>query len=164
MCAPRFVSDVMLGSLSKWLRILGFDTLYFRRADDHELIRIALREQRTLITRDSGLARRCSRTGHPACISIISQRTSDQVREVLSAVSASLPPLPAGPPRCVVCNGELSPAGRESVFGDVPEFVYRNRDSFFRCLSCGKVYWEGSHSRHIEETISRILGDAGQMR
>jgi hypothetical protein len=31
---PRFVADVMLGRLAKWLRIAGFDVLYSNRYSD----------------------------------------------------------------------------------------------------------------------------------
>ena len=40
----RFVADVMLGRLARWLRALGHDTLYFRDAPDSRLLGSALRE------------------------------------------------------------------------------------------------------------------------
>ncbi|MGO9614042.1 MAG: Mut7-C RNAse domain-containing protein [Dissulfurispiraceae bacterium] len=80
---PRFIVDVMLGSLAKWLRLFSFDTLYFRKIDDNELIKIARYEQRLLITRDSTLA---STKKTRDCILITSETLPDQLKEVLAAL------------------------------------------------------------------------------
>ena len=42
MAESRFVADVMLGRLARWLRALGYDTLYFRDAPDRQLLALAL--------------------------------------------------------------------------------------------------------------------------
>ena len=44
----RLVADAMLGRLAKWLRVLGYDTLYWR-GDDIELLRLVLEENRPLL-------------------------------------------------------------------------------------------------------------------
>lgn len=149
---PRFIADAMLGSLSKWLRILGFDTLYFKVIDDKELIKIARQEHRILLTRDTGLIRR-NKIDH--YILITSNEISGQLKEVLKSFSSTLTCFP----RCSECNGELLTSDKESVANDVPEYVFLNFDSFFRCDRCGKVYWEGSHKRLIDEKIKNILGE-----
>ena len=48
----KFLVDSMLGRLAKWLRILGYDTLYFSSLDDNDLVRIARAEGRMVLTRD----------------------------------------------------------------------------------------------------------------
>jgi len=80
---PRFIVDVMLGSLAKWLRLLSFDTLYFRKIDDNELIKIARYEQRLIITKDSALA---STKKTRDCIFITSESLPEQLREALAAL------------------------------------------------------------------------------
>ena len=52
----RFIADSMLGRLGKWLRILGFDTLYVKNAPDEKILKTAVREKRVLLTRDHVLA------------------------------------------------------------------------------------------------------------
>jgi hypothetical protein len=44
--SPRFVADVMLGKLAKWLRIAGYDVLYSNRYTDDELISVSRNENR----------------------------------------------------------------------------------------------------------------------
>ena len=39
-----FVVDCMLGKAAKWLKIIGFDVLFFPRAEDDELLAVASRE------------------------------------------------------------------------------------------------------------------------
>lgn len=166
LSSPRFISDAMLGSLAKWLRILGFDTLYFRNIGDNELIRTARQQDRILLTRDTGIARR---KGVDKLILISSEDTFEQLKEVLFFLSSAdspylrvsgSPRLPF-PSRCAVCNGELAPADTLSVADAVPEYIMLNHNSFFRCRDCGKVYWDGSHRKLMNERIREILGELG---
>lgn len=60
----KFVADVMVGKLARWLRMLGFDTAYSNKFEDDELLRIAQSEARILLTRDVPLAARCGSTRH----------------------------------------------------------------------------------------------------
>ena len=54
---PRFVADSMLGSLARWLRMLGYDTAYRKDVADDELSRLASSEKRRILTRDKDLAK-----------------------------------------------------------------------------------------------------------
>jgi uncharacterized protein with PIN domain len=152
---PRFVADVMLGSLAKWLRILGFDTLYFRVIDDNELVKITKQEDRILLTRDLGIS---SSKKAGQCLLIRSQDTMEQIREVLKALGTQ-PGKIISPQRCVSCNGELLPVGRSAVFEEVPEYVFWNAGAFLKCGDCGKVYWEGSHKIVIDAVIAALNKD-----
>ena len=55
---PRFVLDVHLGTLARYLRLLGFDTAYDNHSGDDDLLARAAAEARTLLTRDRGILRR----------------------------------------------------------------------------------------------------------
>lgn len=164
----RFAADVMLGSLARWLRILGFDTIYFRAIADNELIKIALQQDRILLTRDTGIARRKQ---PQQLIFIHSNNSSEQIKEVLSALrimnlsKGLFPDFPirrfplSGSPRCPVCNGELAATERKAVADSIPEYVFLNATSFFSCGECGKVYWCGSHKKSIDSKLREILKD-----
>jgi len=149
---PRFISDAMLGSLSKWLRILGFDTLYFTTINDNEIIKLARQEQRILLTKDIGLIKNKKVN---SCIQIKSDDVLQQLKEVLSVISSGQQFDLS--PRCPECNGTLALTDRGAIAGDVPEHVFLNFNSFFRCMNCGKVYWEGSHKRLIDRKIEQVF-------
>src|SRR5919198_6027169 len=113
---PRFVADVMLGKLARWLRALGYDTLCFRDAPDARLLGIALRERRQLLTRDAALALRAGELGRLV-------RAGDldaQLREVVTACG-----LEAGGAlsRCLECNGPLVAREPAAVRDRVPAYT-----------------------------------------
>ena len=157
--SPRFIADAMLGSLSKWLRILGFDPIYFRIIDDNELIRIAGQQQRIILTRDTGIvkSKKCDN-----CILITSNDTFEQLKEVLALLrTKDLAVRVSEMQRCTACNGVLVPSDRSSVADDVPEHVFLNCSAFFICRDCGKVYWEGAHRKMIESKIGKVFKELG---
>jgi hypothetical protein len=150
---PRFIADVMLGSLARWLRILGYDTIYFRAIDDNELVKTARQQERILLTRDTGIAHRKQ---VQQLILIHSNSTLEQLKEALSALKKMNKTSPQLPPRCPVCNGELAAAEKETVADRIPEYVLLNATSFFMCRQCGKVYWYGSHKKSIDSILKNI--------
>ncbi len=136
-----FVADVMLGRLARWLRILGFDVLYFRRAPDDFLIYVVLESGRVLMTRDRRLAEEPILANKAFLVE--DTRLPWQLREFLGRYPGG------GRPRCADCNGLLVEVSREEVVDLVPQYVYFNSPRFWRCPSCGKVLWEGTHKRNM---------------
>lgn len=134
----RLLADGMLGRLTRWLRLLGYDTAYDNHADDTELARRARAEGRILLTRDRELARRRGlRT-----LLIQSEVLEEQVQEVQNALG--LPPHPALS-RCAVCNTVLEPVTPAEIADLVPPYVLRTQTEFHRCPGCGRTYWPGTH-------------------
>jgi uncharacterized protein with PIN domain len=149
--APRFLADAMLGRLARWLRILGYDAEYFPGEDD-DLLRLARRENRVLLTRDTRLLRRRPLPPH---LFIQSDRVMEQLRQVVAALR--LDPTASPAHRCVCCNTVLEQRPKAAVFGLVPEFVWSHHERFWGCPGCRRVYWAGSHRQRMEEAI-RSLG------
>ncbi|MFP4546418.1 MAG: Mut7-C RNAse domain-containing protein [Methanomassiliicoccales archaeon] len=146
---PRFSLDEMLGSLAKWLRIMGYDALYHRDLDDGEILRRAEEEGRTLLTRDKELAMRAGKDG------LYIQ--SDDVMEQLRQLATDLGIRPdESLTRCTVCNGELETVGPSEVGEEIPEGALESNRWFFRCTRCGKVYWKGSHWKDIRARMEEI--------
>ena len=80
----RFVVDVNVGRLAKWLRVMGYDTVFPRETSDNELVRIALRENRVLVTRDAGIAlRRAVRLGQMRVVRIEDDDFRSQLRQLV---------------------------------------------------------------------------------
>ncbi len=157
MSAPRFIADAMLGSLARWLRITGFDTLYFRVIRDSELVRIAKQEGRILLSKDNALCR-SKKSGE--CLLIQSDKTVEQLKEVMKACHI-VPDQIQAFKRCTLCNGNLFSAQRNAISAVVPDYVLQHMSAFVKCEECGKVYWEGSHKMIIDAAIAAILKDIG---
>jgi hypothetical protein len=145
----RFIADAMLGTLAKWLRILGYDTLFDASLNDHQLARLARAEDRVLLTRDRELARR---RGLHALL-VAGEHLDDQVRQVLSELSL----VPDGAfSRCPVCNQPLEAIDRETAQARVPAYVVQTYDSFSCCPACRRVYWRGTHWQQMDEHLKNL--------
>ncbi len=152
MGEPRFIVDTMLGNVARWLRLLGYDTLYYRRIDDWKILRIAEQEGRIIVTRDRGLHNRARRKG---LRSILLEQDEMHERLAYIALAAGIRLyVDLDLSRCPVCNGELIKVSKELVRDKVPRRVYEKHEDFWLCKRCGKVYWMGSHWEGIEKTLS----------
>lgn len=144
-----FVADAMLGRLAKWLRLMGYDTLYQAAADDQDLVRLARAEGRMLLTRDRELA---SRKGLRS-VAIESDRLEEQLGQLLRDLEMDSENLP---PRCPLCNTALEVISRSEAKARVPAHVYSTQEEFTRCPSCDKIYWRGTHWQRVRELMERV--------
>ena len=149
---PRFVADVMLGRLAKWLRIAGFDALYSNRFTDDELIAISNLEGRVLLSRDTRLL---IRKPVREFIFLGSQDLQGQIRQVFRTLHISCLKSPLT--RCLSCNEALVETPRDSVRGRVPPFIYRTQSYFKSCPACGKIFWAGTHRSAVIQTLEKLL-------
>src|SRR5256886_11158397 len=132
----KLLCDHMLGSLARWLRFMGYDTAYPEPGPDRTLVERVRAEDRILLTRTRNLA-----AGVTGAVQIRSDILEDQIREVASALPLRLvDPLS----RCSLCNEILLSARLEDVKEFVPEGVRSRHRVFWRCPSCGRVYWRGT--------------------
>jgi uncharacterized protein with PIN domain len=156
---PRFIADVMLGRLAKWLRIAGFDVLYSNRFSDDELIAISSREGRVLLSRDTRLL---VRKPVKEFIYLQSQDVQMQIRQVFE--SMHILRLSFLLTRCLSCNEALVEAARESVRGSVPAFVYETQSHFKSCPRCRRIFWAGTHRSSVVRTMEKLLTSAGMQK
>ena len=149
----RFIADAMLGSLARWMRVLGCDVEYSPTLDDAGVVERGVREDRVILTRDTGLIKRRKARGR--CFFIESDHVADQLRQVVGRFSLSVRTALI---RCLRCNCMLERAGKGSVPDKVPPYVFKTQDEFSICPSCGRVYWPGTHRQRMEEDLARLLG------
>ena len=149
----RFAVDCMLGKLAKWLKILGFDTAYFSRIEDDDLLVFAQNESRILLTRDTELI---EKSKNVQALFIISEKWSEQIQQVIAAFNLKGKTKPNS--RCIECNLGLRILPKERARNMVTPFIYKNADVFSLCPECGRVYWKGTHHSDMEEKIKKILG------
>lgn len=150
---PRFIADAMLGRLARWLRTLGWDMVYDAHISDEDLVRRAVTQNRHLLTRDRRLFEEWRIGGG---LEVWSDRSLAQLEEVVRAFA--LPPPVRFFTRCTVCNGVLEPVARDTVRALTPERVWERQIDFSRCPGCGRVYWEGSHTKRMRSVLDRLFG------
>ena len=152
----RFVADRMLGTLTRYLRFMGYDTLSANAfmqgnsREDTQLLAIAEEEGRILLTRDRELARRAG----DRAVLIRSEQVMAQVEQMVS-LGLIDPELVMD--RCGLCNRVLRPASREEVASAGYAPLHRGDLAFFWCEECRKLYWMGSHGRNLRDDLDRRL-------
>lgn len=150
---PRFLLDAMLGSLTRWLRIGGYDTEYRIDIMDEDLIEKARIDERILLTRDEELAHRSRKQGIES-LYLKSVDTTEELREIIKVYQIKLD---ASRSRCPICNETLDKVSKEKVKGKVPEKTWVYVNDFWECQNCGRIYWKGSHWIKITKTIEDAM-------
>lgn len=153
---PRFVADVHLGALARYLRLLGFDTHYDNRSADAELVRRSVAERRILLSRDVGLLK------HKVLTHAHYVRATDPARQLEEIVRAlDLGRMIKPFTRCMRCNGRLRRVPTASVAGLVPARVRETTRRVARCGGCGRLYWRGTHFERLTQIVAdHIPGSA----
>jgi len=148
----NFVADRMLGKLAKQLRMLGYDTIYYRGEDAYRLIRLAREEGRVIVTRNTKLL---PRTPEDRIVRITEDSPSFQMRELIQKgyISLSEDVLLS---RCLLCNVPLDDIPREEAEGKVPDFIFYQQKEFYRCPQCLRIYWQGSHHENMLRRIEQL--------
>jgi len=154
----KFLADRMLGTLTRYLRFMGYDTTSANdlatgdRKEDTLLLGTARGEERILLTRDAELARR----GGNAALLVLSDDVMEQVQQL---IDAGLVRKRLVMSRCSLCNEVL----REANTCEIQRADYAPRDwrhlTFSWCRNCNRLYWNGTHGRNLEERIGREIQD-----
>jgi uncharacterized protein len=148
----KFVLDVHLGKLTKFLRLLGFDSLYRNDYSDPEIIEISLNEKRIILTRDLGILKN-EKVAHGYWLR--SQDSKEQLQEVLKKFDLYSKINPFS--RCIICNGKLKEISKTQVINKLEPRTMQFYDEFFQCITCKRIYWEGSHFFKLKNFIEDIL-------
>lgn len=147
----KFVLDVHLGKLARFLRLLGFDTLYQNNYSDPQIIEISVSNKRIILTRDLGILKNEKVTrGYW----LRSQDSKQQLYEVLKKFDLySKIDIFS---RCMACNGTIKRIKKENVLSLLEPKTLIFYTKFFQCCSCRKVYWEGSHYKKLKKFAESI--------
>jgi uncharacterized protein len=151
----RFVADAMLGSFARKLRVLGFDTIYYKTGSDDGIVRVAASDDRIILTADRQLASRTSSDRIRAFL-VSGRNDGARLRDLKTKAKANGLTLEKGDPLCSVCNGELAEVTKLEVAGRVPRSVESRHRLFYQCRDCGKTYWKGSHWKKLR-SFERLL-------
>ena len=150
----KFLADCMLGKLTRWLRILGYDVKYLNNAEDKELVEIALKGRRVLLTRDYDLSNRARALGAESfCIKGVDE--IDELFEMKEEFKIELD-VDTDNSRCPKCNAEIAAVPKDKVENRIPESTARFYNEFWICADCDQIYWQGSHWKRILETLNKV--------
>lgn len=145
--APKFVADHMLGSLARWLRMMGYDTIYDKSKDDPDLAKLARAESRFILTRDKELSK------EPGALFLENEDLDQQLQAVATRYGLKFN---EDMIRCSTCNGDLVNLPKEEAKGNVPDGAFQMNEKFWRCTKCQKIYWKGTHWNGITERLKKL--------
>ena len=148
----KFVVDKSLGKLSKWLRILGFDTIY---EGDFEgtLFDQEFEPDRMILTRTLQVQAKFSMQ---PLVFIEPNDPQEQLKQVIVTLGLKKSDIKLFS-RCLACNVHIFAVSKQQVFGRVPDYVFETNDTFQQCPNCNKIYWPGSHGVRIAERIEELF-------
>lgn len=149
----KFICDDNLGRLAKWLRILGYDTLFYPAISDRELVKKALTEGRIILTRDNDLIQMKSVQDY---LLIKSDQHLEQLKQVIKHFKLKKDEEKLFT-RCLVCNTLLEEIGKEKIKDRLYPYVYKTQNHFVYCSSCDKIFWSATHIDHIKEKLKKVF-------
>ncbi len=145
----KFICDDNLGKLAKWLRTLGYDTLFSQEISDKELLSKALNEDRVILTRDTKLIELKVVSRY---LLIESDNPLEQLKQVKEKFNLETSEKKLFT-RCLVCNTPLNSIKKEKIKDKIPPYVYKTQENFVFCSKCNKIFWSGTH---VEKMIQRL--------
>ena len=149
----RFLADAMLGRLARWLRAIGCDTAQLPvHVADAEIVALARREDRVLLTRDRHLLRELR---PPRAFEVTRDEPLEQLRSVVVAFGIPRPALFFT--RCLIDNTRLIEVAPSEVGDRIPPLARTLPGPVFECTTCGRVYWRGSHARRMERILEEVF-------
>ncbi len=152
-----------MGKLAKWLRMMGYDTLFFDGSNDSEMIARAYAEDRVILTRDTEIMkRRVVTSGRLNAVLIKSDQPQQQMRQVIDTMnldcqfkSFSL---------CLECNQPLAPKSKEEIKDLVPPYVFQTQDQYMQCPTCHRIYWKGNHWEAMTRRLNRFMKETAKSK
>ena len=147
----KFIADGMLGKLTRWLRMLGQDVRYSNKFEDAELVAIAEKEHRILLTRDLELYQRAIGKSIDAFY-VETLTEAEKLAELAKRFDFSLT-IDLTRSRCPRCNARIRLTPKETLANKVERKTFIYYDEFWKCSDCGSVYWQGSHWDGIRATL-----------
>lgn len=152
---PSFICDVHLGRLCKYLRMLGWDTLYSNQYTPAEMIELSNKEKRIILSQSINL------TQHKEVTHAFWIRSSDPLEQLKGLVSKLDLSKQTDPlTRCLNCNNKLEQIDKIEILGRLEARTAKYYTEFFNCPACNQIYWKGSHYENMIEFIHQNLDNS----
>ncbi len=151
----KFIVDHNVGKLAKWLRIMGYDTLFFDGSNDSSMVSAALNEERVILTRDTQvMKRRVVTSGRLNAIFIQSDEPEQQMCQVIADLNLDCQFRPFAV--CLECNQPLLERSKQQVEGRVPPYVFQTQSQYMECPICHRIYWRGTHWQAMTKKLDEF--------
>lgn len=146
----RLLADRTVGRLARYLRMVGYDTVWDPAASAGALLQRAETEGRVVLTRDRLLVeRRPVRRGSVRAVLVRHDLVGDQLAQVREELGLRR----MQPPRCLVCNGALVDMPAAEARRRVPPYVAATQERFTYCPVCDRVTWPATHWRDMQRRL-----------
>ena len=153
-----FAVDSNAGKLARLLRMMGYDAAFFKDIDDSDLVHIALKESRVILTRDTQIMkRRVVTSGQVTAILIEDDEPERQIRQVITTLNLNPQSRPFS--LCLECNYPLVAKSKTEVAELVPPYVFRTQSHYMACPRCHRIYWRGTHWQAMTEKLKAFMRD-----
>ncbi|MDE1763948.1 MAG: Mut7-C RNAse domain-containing protein [Thaumarchaeota archaeon] len=152
---PSFFVDAMLGNLARRLRVLGYDSKYESSIEDSDLIKMADKQRRIIITKDENLSKNAEKLG----ITTVLIRGNDEVEQIVQVatkINILNFAIDSNSSKCVDCNGKIESIDKIRIMDKVPLGIYERQEKFWICRDCKKLYWEGTHFEKLQEFVQKL--------
>jgi len=149
----KFIADGMLGKLTRWLRILGHNVKYSNKLDDNQLLTIAKKERRILLTRDLELYQQATAKGINAFY-LEGTDEAERLAQLAKRFGIKLE-VDMTTSRCPKCNARVKPVAKEKVMNKVEKTTFTYYNEFWQCPKCEQIYWQGAHWTRIRKTLEQ---------
>jgi len=154
----KFIVDNNVGKLAKWLRIMGYDALLFREEVDGKMIKIALSQDRIVLTKDTQIMkRRLVTSGKLKAILIEDDAPKAQLQQIVSILNLDYKFSPFS--RCLECNQTLVSRDSDEMRDLVPPYVSKTQSQYMECPSCHRIYWRGTHWQAMSEELEKLAAE-----
>lgn len=147
----KFITDGMLGKLTRWLRLLGYDVEYANDMEDKKLMALAKKEKRILLTRDLELFQQANARGVDAFL--VEGRTEVERLACMAKKHDFHLEIDVTVSRCPKCNTKIRPVAKDTVAEKVEKATFTFYNEFWECSKCGQIYWQGAHWKKITKTL-----------
>ena len=151
----KFIVDHNVGKLAGWLRMMGYDSLFFTGNDDSTMVRQALSEGRVILTRDTEIMkRRVISNGRLRAVLFKSESPEQQMRQLLAEFELIAQARPFT--LCLECNHLLDERSRDEVKDRVPPYVFATQTQYMECPACHRIYWRGTHWAAMQRKLEEL--------
>ena len=156
----KFIVDNNVGKLAKWLRTMGYDAPLFKEKDDGKMVKIALSQDRVILTKDTQvMKRRAITSGRLKAVLIKGDAPRTQLEQTANALNLDYQFRPFS--ICLECNHNLVEKSKDEVRGLVPTHVFMTQSKYMQCPSCQRIYWQGTHWQAMSKELKKLTESSG---